>query len=536
MQMIDVKQVELIRRRLKRTWLPFFTRFGRLTPVQVETIPKILDGANVVVASPTASGKTEAVVAPVAERFAAEGWRGLAILYIVPTRALANDTLERIEGPLEDMGITAALKHGDKPSLPRGQLPNCLITTPESLDSLICRRSHAFGTLRAVILDEIHLLDNTYRGDQLRLLLWRLRKLTSLKPQASDGNFSIHLLSATLSEPDQIAQRYISPCPYEVIAVEGGREIDYCILDSYEEVYHLARKRGWRKVLAFCNLRESVEAVAAILAPLWQPYPVVTHHGSLSRTVREEAETVMKEAGVGVCVATSTLEIGIDIGDIDLILLAEPPRSLSTLLQRIGRGNRRKGLIHAVAVVNAVEEKPLLEAMFETADSGVLPAESYVPDLSVAVQQILSYLYQNPKGAPEPEFLELLSPLCSSREARRILRNLRERSWIESRLGHWLASSRLMDFGEKGHIHSNIPDSQTYKVLDIASGREIGTISGVFDDVFILAQSAWQIVSQAGDIIRARRFQGTASAPVFQRHKNAGAFHSLLPSDLKGIR
>lgn len=526
--MTDATQVAVIRRRLKRAWLPFFTRFGRLMPVQVQTIPKILDGFNVVVASPTASGKTEAVVAPVAERFLSERWQGLAVLYVVPTRALANDTLARIEGPLQDMGITTALKHGDKPYLPPHNLPNCLITTPESLDSLICRRPQVFATLRAVILDEIHLLDNTYRGDQLRLLLWRLPKLVS------DGRFSIHLLSATLSEPHQIARRYVAD--FEVVTVAGQRKIDYCLLGSHKGAYHLARARGWKKLLCFCNLRESVEAVAADLAQLWHHYPVVAHHGSLSRRVREEAETVMKEADVAVCVATSTLEIGIDIGDIDLIVLAEVPWSISALLQRIGRGNRQEGLIHAAAVATSEEEEFLLEAMFETAATGALPAESYEPDLSVAVQQTFSHLYQHPEGVPETELLELISPLCAEDEARLILGHLRQRGWLERRTGHWFASTKLMDIGEKGHIHSNIPDSRTYRVIDVDSGREIGTIAGVFDEVFVLAQRTWRVVSVVGDIIKARRFKGKASAPLFQRHKNVGAFYYLLPSELKGRR
>ena len=205
-----------IRHRLKYAWMPFFSRFGRLTSIQEETIPKILDGANVVVASPTASGKTEAVVAPIAERFVSERWNGLAILYVVPTRALANDTLARIEGPLRDMGIATVLKHGDKPYL-SGNLPNCLITTPESLNSLICRRPKIFATLRAVILDEIHLLDNTYRGDQLRLLFHRLKKL------AFDASFAVHIIVGyvigTLSSCPKIFENF------ELITVKGQERL-----------------------------------------------------------------------------------------------------------------------------------------------------------------------------------------------------------------------------------------------------------------------------------------------------------------------
>jgi ATP-dependent Lhr-like helicase len=522
---VDLEKVYIIRRRLKYAWGPFFSRFGRLLPVQVETILKILDGANVVVASPTASGKTEAVVAPVAERFVKEQWQELAVLYVVPTRALANDVLERIQGPLQDMNIKTAIKHGDKPYLPSNNLPNVLITTPESLDSLICRRSQIFGTLRAVILDEIHLLDNTYRGDQLRLLLWRLQDLVT------DYPLSVHLLSATLASPHHIAERYVRN--FETIVVPGQRAIDYRFLNSLEEVTFLARREGWKKVLCFCNLRESVEQVTAELAKLWHPYPVVPHHGSLNRQVREEAELVMKEADVAMCVATSTLEIGIDIGNIDLIVLVEPPWSISSLLQRIGRGNRREDVIRAAAIFKSDEDRSLLEAMFKVAASGALPEESYVPDLSVAIQQTFSLLYQNPQGVSERAILELLRPLCSEEEGKLILKHLRKNEWIERTASGWSASTKLMDLGEKGKIHSNIPDPQRYRVIDVESGKEVGTIAGVYDEVFVLGGRTWRVVSTGNNVIKACRFQGKAFAPLFQRSRSEGAFYWLLPSKFK---
>ncbi|MEM4235051.1 MAG: DEAD/DEAH box helicase, partial [Candidatus Methanomethylicaceae archaeon] len=148
-------QIEGIRQHLRRAWFPFFSRFGQLTPVQIEVIPKILNNSNVVVAAPTASGKTEAVVAPVAERFVVEKWQNLAILYVVPTKALAEDTFFRIKDPLNEMNIKVQIRHGDKKYL-SSSLPNFLITTPESLDSLLCRKGGIFRHLRAVIIDEIH--------------------------------------------------------------------------------------------------------------------------------------------------------------------------------------------------------------------------------------------------------------------------------------------------------------------------------------------------------------------------------------------
>lgn len=527
--MIDPESVLAVRRSLKHAWAPFFSRFGRLTSIQTQAIPKILAGANVVIASPTATGKTEAVVAPLAERFLSEHWEGLAVLYVVPTRALANDSLARIEGPLSDMGIRAVLRHGDKPYIPSTRPPNLLITTPESLDSLICRHAEMFRNVRAVILDEIHLLDNTYRGDQLRILLRRLRDL------ALDRNFSVYLMSATLGTPRELGERYVEA--FDLVAVPGQREIDCRIANSHQEIFQLARDNKWLKVLCFCNYRESVENLARDLQQIWRPYPVVAHHGSLGRQEREDAEHLMKEARVAVCVATTTLEIGIDIGDIDLVVLAEVPWSISSLLQRVGRGNRRAGRIQVAAIVRSEEEQAQIAEMLRAARSGELPTEAYRSDPSVGIQQIFSYLYGRSDGATKEGIADLLSPLCSEAETNLILAQLRQTGWLEWQRGQWLPAEKLMNEGEAGWIHSNIPDTQSYRVLDVDSGREIGKILGIFDGVFVLAHRTWQVVSVSPGIIKVRRAPRVqAAAPLFRRSRNDGAFFRLLPPDLKKPR
>ncbi|MCC9076225.1 DEAD/DEAH box helicase [Litorilinea aerophila] len=520
-----IERTRDIRARLKYAWTPFFTRFGRLTPIQLEAIPRILDGSNVIIASPTASGKTEAVVAPVAQKFIEERWYELAVVYVVPTRALTNDTIARVAGPLQDMGIRADIKHGDKPYLSTSNPPNFLVITPESLDSLICRNTELFSNLQTVIIDEIHLLDNTYRGDQLRILISRLRKIAKV------AEFSVHLLSATLASPRETAGRYVQL--YETVEVPGRREIEYQFVESHKEIYEIARQRKWRKILYFCNLRETVEETVSEISRLWHPYPVVAHHGSLNRQLREEAERVMKEADVAICVSTSTLEVGIDIGDLDLIVLVEPPWSVSSLLQRIGRGNRREGIVRVAALVTSSEERQLLESMFEVAASGELPEEPYNPDLSVAVQQIFSCLYQNRGGVLETEIVSLLSPICNEKEATLILRHLRSKEWVERATSRWFASTKLMDLGAKGRIHSNIPESQSHRVIDVASGREIGLIMGVVDEVFVLGGRVWQIVSIERNMIKVRRFMGRAQAAFFLRRGRVGAFYYLLPPELR---
>ena len=521
--MIPYNEDSAVRRMLRRAWTPFFARFGRLTRTQLDAIPSILKGRSLVVTAPTASGKTEAIVAPLAERCVGEGWPNLSVVYVVPTRALANDTLTRIQDPLQDMGLNVVLKHGDRPYL-SGNLPDFLITTPESLDSLICRRPDVFHHLQALIIDEIHLLDNTCRGDQIRLLIQRLRSL------AAHADFSVQLMSATLSSPREVASRYVND--FDVATSGGQRKIDHHILDSLEDVRRLARERGWKKLLVFCNMRESVERIGDELIGLWHPYPVVVHHGSLDRRIREEAEAVMKSAEVAACVATSTLEVGIDIGDIDLIVIAETPWSLSSLLQRTGRGNRRKEVIHAAAIANSDEEKGHLELMFHMASCGQLPAESYQADLSVAVQQIFSCLFQFPQGVHESTLIGLLSTLCPEESVQLILNHLRQKDYIVQARGRWYATSRLMNIGIRGKIHSNIPDTQTYDVVDVNSGRKIGTIAGVFDEVFTLGGRVWRVVSVSANIIRVKRHGERAPAAMFQRHRNRGAFAHLLPEGL----
>jgi len=174
------------------------------------------------------------------------------------------------------------------------------------------------------VIDEIHLLDGTYRGDQLRILLKRLHQL---------ADFNTCALSATVANPEDVARRYMRD--FIVVACEGSREIEYTLLKSMKEVYEVARREGLKKLLIFCNTRKKAESVAEEAEKLWREC-VVIHHGSLSKSIRERAESFMRYANRGVCIATMTLEVGIDIGDIDAVVLAEVPWSISSLLQRIG--------------------------------------------------------------------------------------------------------------------------------------------------------------------------------------------------------
>ncbi|MEO0092846.1 MAG: DEAD/DEAH box helicase, partial [candidate division WOR-3 bacterium] len=340
-----------IKQSLKRTWIPFFSHFGRLTPVQVATIPKILSGENIVVIAPAATGKTEAVVAPVVERILGKPdfkANRFSILYVSPTRALVNDLYRRLASPIGylklNLELDLARKTGDRPKLDEKRPPFLLLTTPESFDSMLCRFPKIFAQLSAVILDELHLLDNTPRGDQLRILLNRLRRIKS--------NLQYCALSATIDDLT-IGERYF-PNP-KVVLVQIERDIETVLIPNSKDLvsilFQLFQEHQLHKILCFFNARSYAESYGKVFDRAPFKNRVWVHHASLVKKERERIEALMNQEKFGILCATSTLELGIDIGDIDGVVLFRPPFNVSSLLQRIGRGNRRrKNYLFAIGV------------------------------------------------------------------------------------------------------------------------------------------------------------------------------------------
>lgn len=514
------------KRMLRRTWMTFFSRYGRLLPIQARSIPVVLTGKNAIIISSTASGKTEAVIAPLIERYLKEAWggmNGITILYISPTKALVNDMHDRLKEQLAELGVSVSLKTGDTPRFNPTKSPDVLITTPESFDSMICRHPGAFKKIKAVILDEIHLIDNTYRGDQLRILLKRLKHI-------STTDFNIYALSATIASPEEVGSRYLGD--FEVITDSDKREIEYTLIESAEELYDCVRRENIRKLLIFCNKRATVEEFSRECMDLWGRSHVVVHHGSLSRSIRGEAESFMKDAQYGVCVATMTLEIGIDIGDIDAIVLAEVPWSISSLLQRIGRGSRRMPRNRVFAMYGSADEQMLLERMFHVAMAGYLEPVDYSHDPSVVVQQVFSSLYASPCGLTDRHLLNLFGGFCPEDELRDILSHLVKSEWIEKWNETWRATTVLMDLGAKGEIHSNIPSNKVVAVIDVSSRQTIGEVQYPVDKIFVLGGRVWLVVREAFERLYVKPAKGGIATAKFKSHASEGAFSYLLPTYL----
>ncbi len=491
------KEIELqrqIKKALARTWQPFFARFGTLTEIQVRAIPEILSGQNVLLISPAASGKTEAVIAPVVERLLDERCPGLAVLYISPTRALVNDLYRRLSAPLEYLGLKLERKTGDHPTIDEQRPPFVLLTTPESFDSLLCRHPRIFRSLRAVILDEIHLLDNSPRGDQLRILLERLRLINS--------NLNYYALSATIDD-EEIGRRYF-PKPV-VVKVLKQREITARLIkagpDWQGEVLDLLGAQGCNKVLVFFNARSLAETNAKIFDRSPFAGRVWVHHASLTRTVREEVEAKMNQERSGILCCTSTLELGIDIGDVDAVVLFRPPFNVSSLLQRIGRGNRRLGNgLFMIGVYLNSWEKFLFETFIECARQGKLFERRYTPCLAVIPQQIFSYSFQRRRiGTTLNTIKRIFQPVYGSHKFIDMVFEHLVRKGIlrSSKSGIFFLSEALEHQVASGRIHSNIQEKSfgQYQVVDINSGQEIGTVFFVLER-FVLAGRSWETVER----------------------------------------
>ena len=216
MSTTELAQDRKIAQTLRLAWPAFFQSFGRLTEVQRKAIPGIYQGQDILICSPTASGKTEAVCAPLVERYIhrKDDW---TILYICPTRALVNDLYYRLEGPLIRMGVTLVRRTGDHRDT-KEDTAKVVLTTPESFDSLMCRgrlpkeKGHILANVVAIVLDEVHLLAGTPRGEQVRWLIERLRRL---KLQALEESWICNTeiqvvgLSATLENPDLVLNNFM---------------------------------------------------------------------------------------------------------------------------------------------------------------------------------------------------------------------------------------------------------------------------------------------------------------------------------------
>jgi len=467
---------------IPRAWHPFLARFSTPTPIQLDGIPAIMEGHPTLLVAPTASGKTEAYTAPIAEMILAGPGPGTLSGWIVsPTRALVNDLTRRIAPPLSAMGLHIGRRTGEHREISRPKPPHMVVTTPESLDSMLSHSPSIVLRARFVVLDEVHMLDATPRGDQLACLVSRMR---SIAP-----GIQVIASSATVDDLAGLAGRYLG-ADSKLIHVAGERAIEADFIHNSAGALAEALRRmtaqgaGIRKVLVFVKRRADAERLFSIFKGR-PPFgdSVFLHHGSLSRTRREFVEHRMLSGTSCLCFATTTLEVGIDIGDIDLIVLANPPPSVSTLLQRIGRGSRRIRRSRVCCLTTDEGQTLRYKHLISAARKGRLFGGPYHFCPSVLVQQCMSLLMQTPNkwitaeavGSRMPAWLKDTGWTSRLSE---LLDHLADNRWLLSGSGgRYYMGEKLEEAFKFGLIHSNIESRKNeIEVVDQDTRQVLGTM------------------------------------------------------------
>ncbi len=341
---------------------------AELNEVQSRALPTVFSGTNLLISSPTGSGKTEAAMIPVLSTYLGSRSSGISILYITPMRALNRDILKRISSWAKKLEISVQVRHGDTPQQIRADQakspPEMLVTTPETLQALLTGRvmRRHLSAVRWVVVDEIHALFEGKRGVQLSVGLERLRLVTGRE-------FQLIGLSATLADPDVAAKLICGSSPFEIQVTEVPKSYEFAIeypmarandLDLADDLFSspeaAARVRrikelveAHRSVLVFSNARTLVEMLGYRLSKVIDAIGV--HHGSISKEERHRMEDSFKEGGLRAMVCTSTLELGIDVGFVDFVVQYLSPMTVSSLVQRFGRSGHALGRTSQGAIV-----------------------------------------------------------------------------------------------------------------------------------------------------------------------------------------
>ncbi len=553
----------------------FRARYGRPTEPQIEGWPLIRAGRDVLVSAPTGSGKTLAAFTLALDdlvRQAAEGELSdeTLVVYVSPLKALTNDVRKNLEIPLAEMQalavergialapIRTATRTGDTPQVERQRMlrkpPHILVTTPESLFILMtAEKSRAlFARVRTVIVDEIHAVADDKRGSHLALTLARLDALvlreSGRKPQRIG-------LSATVRPLDEVA-RFLSPAAV-VVDVGSRRPMTLAVeVPSGDELGPVASNEMWaeiyervaelvlahRTTLIFVATRRMSERVAFALTKRLGEGIVLPHHGSLSREKRFEAEDKLKRGELRAVVATASLELGIDVGSVDLVVQLGSPRSIAVALQRVGRsghwvGAKPEGRLFATTRDELLECAALVRAIRGGAmDTLAIPAAP----LDILAQQIVAecaadewgvdalydlvreaYPY---RGLARKEFDEVVDMLADGVATSRgrsgaFLHFDRVNGRMRSRRG-----ARMAAITSGGAI----PDTANYNVVAEPDGHVVGTVDEDFavesmaGDVFLLGTTSWMIRRVEPGVVRVENAHGAPPSIPFWNGEGLG--------------
>ncbi len=543
----------------------FRSRFGTPTEPQERAWPSIVAGRNTLVAAPTGSGKTLAAFLAAIDQLVRASLVGelgdeTRVVYVSPLKALSNDIQRNLEEPLAeirrelaarglpDAPIRTLVRTGDTPAKVRAAMsrkpPHILVTTPESLFILLTSEGgrRMLATTRTVIVDEIHAVAGSKRGSHLALSLARLEALCRAHQAAGSAGSENRLvrigLSATQSPIEEVARLLVGAAPItasgaspaiacEIVdaghrrALDLGVEVPSSPLEAvmagevWQEIYDRLAEliRAHRTTLVFVNTRRLAERATRHLADRLGEARVSSHHGSMSREQRLACEQRLKSGQLSALVATSSLELGIDIGTVDLVCQLGSTRSISTFLQRVGRAGHRlaavpKGrifptsrdeLVETAALLDAVRRGELDRLIIPPAPLDILAqhvvaavaAEEWSEDELYALVR-RAWPYRDLSRADFDDVVAMLASGFSTRRGRRgaYLHQDAVAGRLRARKG-----ARLAAITSGGAI----PDTADYQVVLQPSNTLLGTVHEDFavesmpGDVFQLGNAAWRI-------------------------------------------
>lgn len=371
-----------------------------LNAIQKKAIPVVLSGKDTLILAPTASGKTEAALIPIFSDILNNRLPPVSVLYVSPLKALINDMHNRIEKWGNHFGLTTTKWHGDVSKYQKDKFTknptDFLLTTPESLEVILMNRTsgekeRVFNNIKYVLIDEIHYFADSDRGIQLNSILNRISKYT---PKAS-----IIGLSATVGNPDLIAKWVNQAKPAEIVSDESGRKLQYKVFDLPEfALSKVLQDLTDKKVLIFANSRKTVELSYYTLKRNMNMKNIFIHHGSINKETREENEDKFKAVKNGVMVATNTLELGIDIGDIDVVVQLSAPSQASSFSQRIGRSGRQSKVQRTILISQGFNLLMVLAELILHHENKVEKIKISKESTDILFHQILSVVFE--KGNP----------------------------------------------------------------------------------------------------------------------------------------
>ena len=490
--------------------------FEQLTNIQKKAIPVIYQKKNSLIIAPTGSGKTECSVIPIFSHVKKTKEQGkIKVLYITPLRALNRDVFRRIIKYAEQDCLTIQIRHGDTSQTMRKKIsdspPDILITTPETLVILLTQKKMltALSELEWVIIDEVHELLASERGSQLSLSLERLQ-LNSNQKIIRNG------LSATIGNTDEAAKFLVGtnrPCEivqdktirnYQVEVKFVGGSISE-VADSI--IQYVEKSNLDSPILLFTNTRGESEFLASILREKTS-MNIELHHGSLSKQVREETESVLRSGANGIVVCTSSLELGLDIGSVELVIHYGSPRQVSKLVQRIGRSRHSKnssarGLVisnsgddefEATAILDRIKNSSIEEQKINEKSLDVLA--HHLVGLSLQIGEVtVDFAYKIIKQAYPFRNLTL-DEFCSVLE---ILDSIYILFFDKEKMKFWKKRNAYRYYYEN---LSTIPDILKFKVFDSVGKKIIGSLDQRFvgdfgepGNVFVLRGMQWIILN-----------------------------------------